>query len=381
MFDLSQTVEKLALEPSLPKVALCEFRGGNQLPIWDISEKDFQMRKQDSLVPLLLELWEGNDATDLVLKLGTKQICVNRLRFMCQSKFIKDNLKGGQRELVLPEDRVPAEGLVRVCDWINKPVAKLERCHIMQVLAAAIYLEIEPLVKQVWFCLDLVEDFREDQAFAVSFEALNLGDKLPLLGLDTTMLLRIQCFFLTLVASVEFVELPLQHVRCLLSSVNVAVNSEKEIFFSAVRWLNHDWAARAKHTLDIMETVRLLLLPRTFIMELQAPTDEPSLNCIIEMPEFQQIIYEAYSAYTLLIFNDGSELFGQLYDIFKIEVPLRRPFICHTECAYHRAHPDDPSDDLTYKHFLSYLRLLQTSGAYTWKDLQVQHFTCPYKPL
>lgn len=293
MSDLLQIVEELPMEPVLSELSLKAFRGGNQLPIWDIAEKDFQMQKEELVVPLLLQNWAQNDPRDLLLRLGSKQICVNRLRFMCYSKYAMEHLKGGQRELVLPEDRVPPEGLVRTCKWMNDPVAKLERSFIMQVLATALYLEIEPLIKQVWFCLDMVEEFSEDQAFGVSYEAHQLGNMVPMLGLDTTMLHRIQRFFLTLVASVEFVELPLRHVRCLLSSENVAVNSEKEIFYSAVRWLTHDWTARAQHTATIMETVHLMLMPREFIIELQSPSTESAPSCIIQQNEFQQLIYEA----------------------------------------------------------------------------------------
>lgn len=293
MSEQLKCVENLPLEPTLRRLSLNDFRGGNQLPIWDIPEREFQLGKKYALVPMVLRNWELSEPDDLVLKLGTRQIRMNRLRFMCYSNFAMENVKGGQRELELPEDRVPEEGLVRTCLWINQPVAKLERGAIMQVLAAAMYLEVEPLIKQVWFSLDLVDEFSEDQAFYVSYESLRLRHLLPLMGLDISMLHRIQRFFLTLVASVEFVELPFEHVHYLISSENVAVNSEKEMFFAAVRWLTHDWTARAQYAMPLVKLVQLVLLPFDYIMELQESEAEGPVAYIAGLEEFNELVYDA----------------------------------------------------------------------------------------
>ncbi|TDG43935.1 hypothetical protein AWZ03_009632 [Drosophila navojoa] len=377
MSELLKSVEKLPLEPTLPKLSLNNFRGGNQLPIWDIPEVEFRLGKKYPLLPMVLKNWELNDPNDLVLRLGTRQISMNRLRFMCYSKLAMRSVKGGQRELVLPEDRVPEEGLVRTCHWMIQPVAKLERGSIMEVLATALYLEVDSLIKQVWFSLNLVDEFSEDQAFAVSYESLRLCHLLPITGLDISMLHRIQRFFLTLVASVEFLELPFEHIHYLISSENVAVNSEKEMFYAAVRWLMHDWEARAEYAIALMQVVHLMLLPFEYIMQLQTGGAEGPVEYIIQLQDFPDLMYKALSARLTMFADDGSK--ERLCEIFKIELPVLRPFISDNLCSYHRANPDDPVKDFSYDDFLDYLRVIQENGIYSWKALSVQHGSSSFK--
>ncbi|XP_032586257.1 kelch-like protein 26 [Drosophila mojavensis] len=379
MSELLKSVEKLPLEPTLPRLSLNDFRGGNQLPTWDVPEQEFHLGKKYPLVPMVFKNWELSEPDDLVLKLGTRQIRMNRLRFMCYSKFAMDHVKGGQRELVLPEDRVPDEGLVRACHWLNQPVAKLERGSIMEVLAAALYLEVDSLIKQVWFSLNLVDEFNEDQAFAVSYESRRLRHLLPVVGLDKTMLHRIQRFFLTLVASVEFVELPFEHVHYLISSENVAVNSEMEMLYVAVRWLTHDWKARAEYAMTLIKLVSLMSLPFEYIMDLQAGRVEEPVKYITELEEFPDFIYEAFTNHLLMEFDDGSRAIEQLRELFKVELPMQRPFICDNLSGYHRATPDDLAKVFSYEDFLDYLRVIHKNGIYSWKTLDVQHTSSRFK--
>jgi len=294
MSDSDNVLEELALEPSIPLLSLSKFYGGNQLPSWNIPNWDLMLKKSVSVAPILLKIWKQNDAMDLKLKLGTRQLRCNRLRLMCHSEYALRELVNGRRELELPEDRMTWEGLERVCKWIKEPEALLERRHIMMLLSAAIFLEMNDLVKQIWYCLDLANQFHDDQAFVISQEAFNLRSNLPVLGLDKSMLCRIECFFLTLVASLEFVQLPVDHICCLFNSDRIAVNSEKEVFFAAIRWLTHDWPNRAEHVLAIMQNIRLVLLPQKFLLDLRESTDEELLNLIIPLPDFQQIISVAW---------------------------------------------------------------------------------------
>ncbi|KAL7735808.1 hypothetical protein ACLKA6_017812 [Drosophila palustris] len=369
----SSDLEKLALEPSMPLLALSEFYGGNQLPTWNMPSGEFLLRKSVSVAPMLLKIWQQNDAQDLLIKLGTRQMQCNRLRLMCHSKYASRALTGGRRELELPEDRVTWPGLERVCRWIRQPEALLERRHIMMLLAAAIFLEMDGLVNQIWYCLDLALQFHDDQAFVASQEALGLRSNLPYTGLDRSMLRRIECFFLTLVASVEFVQLPVDHICCLLGSERIAANSEKEVFFAAIRWLTHDWPTRAKHVLAIMPNIRLVLLPPDFLLALHEPTDEELLNVIIALPDFQQILSEACSDQTFLYSDDGTQSYSYLFDSFEMSLPVRRPFICHDLCSYHRQFSDEFIGDFSYKQFLSYLRVLQNERN-SWKLLRSEQF-------
>ncbi|KAH8384706.1 hypothetical protein KR093_005651, partial [Drosophila rubida] len=369
--DCLSKMEELDPEPCIPLLSLTEFEGGNQCPAWNIPNTDFIKEKHLSLLPMLLTSWREDIVEDLVLKLGKRQLRCNRLLLMCHSEYAVRQLKDGRRELVLPEDRISWRGLQLICEWIKKSNDLLQRRHITTLLSTALFLEIEHLVNHIWHCLDLSDQFHEDQAFVVSQDSLKLHLNMPLRGLDTAMLRRVRCFFLTLVSSSEFVQLTIEHICALLSSDELSVNCEKEVFFAALRWLSHDWAARKKHLMTVMQLIRLPLLLRKSLLELRRSTDHEVLNLVIAQPEFQKLIRAAYSDFIIISNDDSTALYKLHCSSLKLLRPVRRFFICHDLCTYHRLPSDACFGDFSYEQFLSYLRVLQQFPD-SWKTLKAE---------
>ncbi|ALC41754.1 CG12862 [Drosophila busckii] len=304
-------VEVLAPEPCIPRRSLACYKDGRELLNWEIKEKKLQLRKAEAPLTLLLTSWEQQDANDLTLCLGTERCSCNRLRCYCYSPYVLHEWKLGQRELLLPEQRLTMRGLQLVAAWMLQPNAPLQREHILELLAAAHVLQLEYLVAKIWFCLDTPQQFEEEQAFWISCEARRLAHTLPNPGLHLAMLQHIRYFFLTLVASKQYVELPLEQVQQLLGSEHIKVNSEQEIFFAAVRWLNHNWQARLVHALALLQKLHLDLLPYKLLKNLQRGTVESQLKPLTELPELKQSIKQICQLNKVLLFDDGSQALSQ----------------------------------------------------------------------
>ncbi|XP_017125164.2 uncharacterized protein LOC108144639 [Drosophila elegans] len=162
-------------------------------------------------------------------------------------------------------------------------------CNLVELYSAAKFLKIDELQEFTYICFN--ESWNSGSlAFTLFLEAQKFKIRL----IQFLMLCRIKEFFLTLVASKEFVELDFYWVRKLLSMNNVGVNSEIEIFMSAVRWLSHHWSARKILMEELMGCVRFCLLPPIFLRFLQREQKTLVLNSICQSHKIQETVSKAF---------------------------------------------------------------------------------------
>ncbi|XP_068146987.1 kelch-like protein 1 isoform X1 [Drosophila tropicalis] len=365
---------ELPLESSIPVISLNNFTEGSHLIFNNIS---LNFEKKHTIIEEISEFWASNEHPDLLVCIGNEKFPCHRLLLSVYTDVVQ--LAQGSGKLELPADQVPAKGFQQAYKWMLDGRTDLEQSLLVEILAVAKFLNIDELVQVVWYWLDKPDLFYEDQAFLVAHRALLLG---RVMNLDTLMMQRIKCFFLTLVASREFISLPVENVCALLQSDELAVNTEKEVFFSAIRWLTHHWPARKEYVTTVLKTVRMALLPYNFLKQLQSPPipDEPELNLISELPEVASFLRDACFAQTLTYYSDGTHIFNQICGIFEFQPPVPRKFICHDLALHHKAEPNESQSEFYYKAFLRYLAILQNLKPYAWRKLQPQDLEISYKP-
>ncbi|KRF97843.1 uncharacterized protein Dwil_GK27293 [Drosophila willistoni] len=184
------------------------------------------------------------------------------------------------------------------------------------------------------------------------------------------MLARICKFFLTLVASREFLELDGDIVCQLLAMHNVGVNNEIEIFMSALRWLAHSWPERQPHMVKLMHCVRFGLLPPLFLRFLQNEQQTKVLQCISQNAEVQEMINKAFVYASTELF--GCDLKKRLsFRLPDCDLPEQRKWIYDKECSYHHESNFMHRQFFTYAEFLKYLKSLQEKGPNYWQQLPV----------
>ncbi|KAH8418664.1 hypothetical protein KR222_009235 [Zaprionus bogoriensis] len=358
-------------EPSIPLESFFEYSGGQQTNHWRVPTEGIRLEKREPMLALFERTWQKYGTNDLLLRLGKSRLRCNRLLLIGFSAYAAEKLANGGKELVLSEDRVPYAGLLGVCAWMSKAHGKIDYAQLMQVMVAATFLRMDSLCRQIWYCLDLPHAVTEEHAFVMAHQANSMKLLMPLPGLETTFLRRIKCFFLTLVASVEFLQLT-PDLLCRLLSADVAVNSEREVFFAAVRWLTHDWATRSQFLLPVMDCVRLAQLPYNSLLVLPETTNDPMVNLVITHPDFREVFDRALAVHVFIYFDDGSRIYDSLYRAVNVKKPVWRPFILHKLCRYHKPYTDRSNHNFSYSDFLAYLRCLQIANPKCWKSLKME---------
>ncbi|XP_028041645.1 actin-binding protein IPP-like isoform X2 [Bombyx mandarina] len=75
----------------------------------------------------------------------------------------------------------------------------------------------------------------------------------------------------------ELLDLPFQHLITILSSEQLTVDSEAQVLYSALRWLEHDPAARRRHCFEVLAHVRLPLIAPHTLDEAVKSLQDPSI--------------------------------------------------------------------------------------------------------
>lgn len=161
--------------------------------------------------------------------------------------------------LELPPHKVSMYLMGKVYEWlINDAKELLLDGNLLAMYTLAKFLDVRRLLQQFWYNFAISDRFGfwEQDAFQAYLEArrISCNDMIAIL------LSRIRKCFLPLVASSEFLEMNVNEVIFIFKLDNICVNSEDEVFFAAVRWLEHNWSNRRVYLVQIMATIRVRLL-------------------------------------------------------------------------------------------------------------------------
>lgn len=266
----------------------------------------------------------------------------------------------------LPSERITPRAFELVYEWMITDTPRLSRHGLLEVLRAASFLKMPQLEAQCEHCL--THGFAEDSALLLYLEA-------RLLHMERSyrpFLQRVERFFLTLVASQEFLQLPVHALWLLLCSSNICVNSELEVFMAAVRWLNFKWPKRRTIISQLLSCVRFALVPPWLLIRLP---DESStsmeLRRITSHPEVLQQLHDGIGyTTTRLCYGSDREAFVQHMERSGMQPPVQRKWIYDRNCSYHHRLHCKISKELTYEDFVGYLNFLQSQCKDYWKSLE-----------
>lgn len=178
---------------------------------------------KDNLYKLLKNMIDNYIKPNVQIRIGGVTFNCHMMVLQCYSDFFMDC--NNEVLIQLPEEKITPTAFMMVYDWMLAEQPLVQREGILELFNAANFLRIKELINQCWLCLDDDARFREDTAFLLYLEAR----KYCLESLEQLMLMRICKFFLTLVASKEFLMLSAREVCALLSSNTIGVNSETEV--------------------------------------------------------------------------------------------------------------------------------------------------------
>lgn len=218
------------------------------------------------------------------------------------SKYFADLSKKEEfdkQTVFLPNEKVSSEAFKIIYEWMLSNDNIPQRLHFAAVFKAATYLKIHEYLSQFMCIIDDKTVIGEREALSIYLEAKEVDDK----SLQDLMRVKISKLFLTFVASWEYLTLNYDEVEDFFRSNTVGVNSELDMLFAAIRWLQHEWPLRHKLVAPLMKFVRFELLKVWQLIELKKYPQE--LQHIFKIPEVQEIIDNALSSTLLQCSSHG----------------------------------------------------------------------------
>ncbi|XP_032293562.1 uncharacterized protein [Drosophila virilis] len=214
--------------------------------------EDRRLEPTELLMIAVRNFWFDN----LELKIGNEFMHVDRYLFCHYMKAFHDH---SNCFLELPSHKVSLNLMVRLYNWIIKDHNELALgSNFLLMYMMAKFLDVRYLLEQYWYAFSIPgnKGIWEAEAFHAYLPSrqLQCGD------LMSIFLARIRKCFLPLVSSFEFLNLSANEVIYLLKMDMICVNSEDEMFFAAIRWLEHDWQNREQYLVHVMATLRFRML-------------------------------------------------------------------------------------------------------------------------
>ncbi|KAH8419890.1 hypothetical protein KR009_003500, partial [Drosophila setifemur] len=280
---------------------------------------------------------------------------------------------------------LPPAGFEALYEWMRTQKVPDPKWTV-PALQAAKHLKVHLLEAELWKVLSH-ESVREKAAFRAFQQAASL----PELGqLRELMLARLRNFFLPLVGSPEFLELPVEALEQLLKRNSIGVNSEMEVFFTALRWLGHRprrVPERLQHLRRLMGCVRFEYLPMSFLFSLRESCQradkrdlfrpDPVLLALNSDPQTLAKLEDAMAFIGTRCQYDDTDQFLSICARHSIKLTLPRHWLYHRQCPYHLTKLVFPHrHSFTASDFGEFLASLQEDwagdGPEDWGRSQIQ---------
>lgn len=302
--------------------------------------------------------------TDVQVLIGDECFECHRIVLQAYSELFYETPIEAQ-SVRLAADKITPSAFSVIYNWMlaTKPIVK--RQGILQLFIAAQYLKISELVEQCWSCFDS-DNFIEDQAFLLYLEARSAGEKMIM----QLMTGRISKFFLTLVASKEFLTLSSDELISFLKCSQIAVHSELEVLYAGLRWIFYDWDTRHTDTVQVMTCIRFALIPPWQLVEFSRKSDCSEIAEIMKYPEVQKMIRDSLDYivsdawYRKLNNADVAEAMERL----KLNGPIDR--VCIDDKVFHKFVESKGFYVYNYDTFLAYLATIKGLGVEFWKTMK-----------
>lgn len=357
---MNQESEKVS--PKLIEKSIEEVYPDPNVDFWD---KVPIMSSKEPLLEIIEEFYSfdsGNE--DITIEIGSESFKFHLLILQNYSEYFRNIPKSSSSKIQLPPEKITARAFQLILDWILSDETQIPREHFLELLIGAEYLQVGKLIRQCWTLMEDCKQFHEAEAFILYIEAKK--HKLP--KVQNLMLSRICRFFLTAVATRDFLELNVNEVVQFLESNNVGVNGEVDIFYTAVRWLLYDWDERNKFLEKVMDCVRFGMMDAWQIVEFQVNKNCGKLEKILTNPYLKSKLDEglSYSSYKCSLNDEDSTYFLDFLKRlnFKMQHPRQLIDDPYWKKLYFRKF-------YSFENFEDYLDVVRDNALKYWKKIQI----------
>lgn len=330
-------------------------------------EKDFEwdtinMANKTKILKIVDRMIKGYEKTSLIVIIGDTAFDCHLIVLQAFSTYFQSLSDLTQTEL--NDEKVTPTAFEFIYDWLLSDNPRLQREQFFDIFTAARFLDINEMVEQGWACLASLSNFNEEKALAMYMESKAKGDEMVM----QLMLNRISKMFLLIVASKEFLEFTCKEVVSFLELNQLAVHSETEILFSAIRWLFHDWANRKQYLMKVIDTVRFVLIHPSLLVTLSSETNSAEVNEVMKNPQVDKLVKSCLEfMLSQYVHREGMPTF-ELSERFNIDDVDDRLWIEDPE--FNKFGKSVHFWPVDYKAFLKYLGTIRMCGVDYWKKIE-----------
>ena len=259
---------------------------------------------------------ESNEIQDVKVQIGNSFESCFMLVLQSYSKFFR-NRSRHEKIVILDGLQITPEVFQKIYIWMLDSSKAVERDGLVTMLIGAQYLKVDLLMQQIWHLIQDGEKFQECEAFLLYIEAKQSNCE----KIQSMMISRVKQFFMTVVCTEEFLNMDLTEIVNWLKLDSIAVNSELDVFYSAVRWLLYDWDDRKNYLMDVMKQVRFGLIEPWRICEFRLNKNVEKLKKVLENNQLQSTLSSnlSYSTYRNCFQDDLSEQFQDFLTRFEFK--------------------------------------------------------------
>lgn len=193
--------------------------------------------------------------------------------------FIKWEESGCSMKTVeLPSNQVSMDSFNEIYDWVLNENYEIPRLKFADIFKSAVFLKIKDLVKECMAIIDDKELIGEREAISIFLEAKKINCRL----LQSHMIAKVSRIFLTFVASLDFLELSFEEVHEFFKSNGIAVNSETDMLYVALRWLEFEWPKRKSSVKRLFSLIKFEVMPFWILAEIRKyPENLAHIFCLV----------------------------------------------------------------------------------------------------
>ncbi|KAL4658823.1 kelch-like protein 26 [Arapaima gigas] len=230
---------------------------------------------------------------DVVLAINEEHFQVHKAVLASCSDYFRAMFTGGMREAnqdIVELKGLSARGLKHIIDFAYSAEVTLDLDCIQDVLGAAVFLQMVPVV-------ELCEEFLKS---AMSVETcLNIGQMATTFSLSS-LKESVDVFtfrhFLQIAEEDDFLHIPMERLVFFLQSNKLKNCSEIDLFHAAIRWLQHDESRRAEAS-EVLCHVRFPLMRSSELVD-----SVQTVDIMVEDVLCRQYLLEAFN-YQILPFR------------------------------------------------------------------------------
>ncbi|CAK1552064.1 unnamed protein product [Leptosia nina] len=166
---------------------------------------------------------------------------------------------------------IPAPILPLIIDFIYTGEITIDKVTVQNLLIAADMLQLRELV------LGCGEFLKRELHPSNALGIFRFAETHNCKELAEEALTHAQAHWNMVANGDELLELPLQQLVTLLSSEQLKVDSEAQVLYPALKWLEHDPATRRRHCFDVLNHVRLPLISPQILDSAIKTVQDPSI--------------------------------------------------------------------------------------------------------